>query len=207
MCYKFISKWKKKGMKLRNIDKLLLQEIQTEAEQAKDVIKKEIECSVEELSKISIVDFTPTCPLPSINTYIEECLLEFTRRCNIVETNLKNRLESLVPEINFFQYDIVKTILERMIYDSIPDDGPWFYHPMIETRDIQAKVKTKLSSPLLRYGISLFPHITLNYIKKICDNVFQAEIKSKSDDIVSFCTQKITRQIDGILDYIKSEIS
>ena len=93
--------------------KFLLQEIQQEAEYAKIIINKEVEICVEELSKISLSDFVLTCPVRPIEKPIEECVLEFERRCNDIEKEFLKRLKFLCSDLKFYQYDIVKTAINK----------------------------------------------------------------------------------------------
>lgn len=184
-----------------SIDKLLLQEIQKEAEIAKIALKKEVELCVKESNNISLSDYSLTCPMHPIEVPIKKCCSELGSRFG---RTLSERVETACSKLKFSQYDAVRKACEDIMYREIGMlpiivYAPTFFETVLDTSEQMAKIMI-LATPWKL----LIPFAAEQHIKKSCEFVFQAEINSQSDAIVSYCMSIVNRRIDRILEYIEN---
>lgn len=179
------------------IDKLLLQEIQRDAEIAKIPLEKELVLFVKESNSISLSGYSPTCPMHPISVPIEKCCWELVCR---FERASSKRLETVFSKSKFFQYDaVMKAYIDIAmaeyfkIIDNFPN--PTFFDPVQNTAKIMI-----LAAPWKL----LIPSVAESHIKKSCEFAFQEGINSISDAIVSHYLSIVNRRIDKILEYIES---
>lgn len=168
-----------------------LKEIKHEAENTREIIKKEVEIFLEELSKISLsgfLSFTGNIP-------IGECVQELARRVEAAEEKLMKKMEELVYQ-NFMQYDIKNN---RTIHDIIYGGNLWV---IINMHYIREKVESKIPP----FACYIVPNGRILHIKKTCEDVFRKELELKRDEIVNYYTKKIDELIDAILYYAEKEV-
>lgn len=168
-----------------------LKEIKREAENTREIIKKEVEIFLEELSKISLPGFLAFAG----NILIGECVQELARRVEAAEEKLMKKMEELVYQ-NFMQYDIKNN---RTIHDIIYGGNLWV---IINMHYIQEKVESKIPP----FACYIVPNGRILHIKKTCEDVFRKELELKRDEIVNYYTQKIDELIDVILYYAEKEV-
>lgn len=179
----------------------LLYEIGEEAEYAKYVLSHEAEGCVVTLEPTFPENYQIRASFLRIDEVIQEWYVELSERYNnAFSVRWDKTVSKWLPELKFFQFEIVKTTYAKLLSEKACVFKDKFY---LTPYDFITKVKTRL---MMRPWKLENPAINQRIVMRTCKDVFIEEIENNRDKIINEKKAAVNETIDEIVERVKNEV-